>query len=97
MIAKTVRSVSGHDRKSSVAIVPGVAQISWVAAVVKNSFGLGNLSGSLEAVKFRSPIIPGNIIRLTLRIDRKTNKVHFEITHGDRSCCLGRLLLNPDD
>ncbi|MCZ6855898.1 MAG: hypothetical protein O7G86_18440, partial [Gammaproteobacteria bacterium] len=78
-------------------IVPGVAQISWVAAAAKQAFRVTGFSGNMEAVKFRSPIIPGNQIRLTLRIDRNTNKVHFEISHGDRSCCLGRMLLNPDD
>ncbi|MCZ6641180.1 MAG: hypothetical protein O7F71_06365, partial [Gammaproteobacteria bacterium] len=78
-------------------IVPGVAQISWVAAAAKQAFSVTGFSGNMEAVKFRSPIIPGNQIRLTLRIDRNTNKVHFEISHGDRSCCLGRMLLNPDD
>ncbi len=78
-------------------IVPGIAQISWVAAAAEQAFGLTNFSGSMEAVKFRSPIIPGDDIRLTLRVDRSTNKVHFEITHGEVSCCLGRMLLNPDD
>ena len=77
-------------------IVPGVAQIGWVATAAKSAFNLANISGNLEAVKFRSPIVPGNVIRLTLRIDRKASKVHFEITHGDRSCCLGRLLFNSD-
>ena len=78
-------------------IVPGVAQISWVAEAAKKAFALTDLPGNMEAVKFRSPIVPGNIIRLTLRIDRQTHKVHFEITHDDRSCCLGRLLLGSLD
>ncbi len=77
-------------------IVPGVAQITWAATAAKSAFSLANISGSLEAVEFRSPIIPGNVIRLTLRVDRNANKVHFEIAHGDRSCCLGRLLFNSD-
>jgi acyl-CoA synthetase (AMP-forming)/AMP-acid ligase II len=77
------------------AIVPGVAQISWVVEAAKNAFDLDGFSGNLETVKFRSPIVPGNLIRLTLRIDRKARKVHFEMTNGNRSCSLGRLLLTP--
>jgi len=76
-------------------IVPGVAQIAWAARTAREAFGLDELTGNMEVIKFRNPIRPGVRVQLSLRLDRIKGKVHFEIADGEQSYTIGRLLTKP--
>jgi acyl-CoA synthetase (AMP-forming)/AMP-acid ligase II len=74
-------------------VVPGVAQLSWAATAAKRQFGLQHLSGAMENVKFRKPILPGCTVRLTLRLATNARRVDFELSDDNQVYSSGRFLL----
>jgi 3-hydroxymyristoyl/3-hydroxydecanoyl-(acyl carrier protein) dehydratase len=78
-------------------IVPGVAQLSWVATSAGKAFDLTNsslsISGNMERVKFKKPIFPNTRLKMALRWDKSTDKIHFELSDDVDVYSSGRLLL----
>ena len=91
-IAADLAVLDGHYPGNP--IVPGVAQVHWAALAARAAFDV-EVSGNLETIKFRRPIVPGTRLTLTLTLDHPGGKVGFEFADADQVYSSGRLLLEP--
>jgi hypothetical protein len=77
-------------------ILPGVAQIHWAGGCARTAFGV-RLSGAMEVIKFRHPIVPVTTLRLALTHRPESGKVLFEYSDEEgRLYSSGRLLVDRD-
>lgn len=58
-------------------VLPGVTQINWVIDYAQKLFGSHLTISSIEVVKFQSPILPNDHLKLTLIWDKDTQKLKF--------------------
>ncbi|WP_428096533.1 hypothetical protein [Candidatus Rariloculus sp.] len=91
-VARNLRYLRGHF--PGVPIVPGVVQIKWAIDEGAVCLGLGKRVIGLEAIKFRQVMQPAREVRLSLRFDEQTNKLHFSYESRTGMHSSGRLLLH---
>lgn len=72
-------------------IVPGVAQIVWIAALVRDFFAPWQATGKLELVKFKHVIRPGDRVAASLELNTERGRVQFVCRSGERIFSDGRL------
>ena len=70
-------------------VLPGVVQLHWSIALGRRYFSLGASSAESVQVKFRSIIVPGATIRLTLSHDAARRKLSFEYRDAEAICSSG--------
>ena len=74
-------------------VVPGVAQLGWVVRALEKEVG-GELGvGSIEALKFREVLRPGQHFDLRLGFRPEEGRAHFVLTEGESVFASGRLRL----
>lgn len=86
-------------------LLPGVVQLMWAEAFAVKHFGLeGMRFSSSPRVKFTAPLIPGDEVRLTLRLKRDEDarvSIDFSYERVDESALVpsssGRVVLIPED
>jgi len=74
-------------------ILPGVAQIDWVAALATRVGWLTQPVMRDFKVKFRGVIVPGEPVTLRLRIERDKRRLDFEYCRGGQVLSSGRARL----
>ena len=58
-------------------VLPGVTQLNWVISYAQKLFNFNLSISSIEVVKFQSPILPNDHLKLTLIWDKDTQKLKF--------------------
>lgn len=66
----------------SIAIVPGVAQLSFVAELLRRAinFDIEELATSIDNMKFVKPMLVGDTVLFTVKRDLEKQVVTFKIT-----------------
>lgn len=70
-------------------LLPGFVQLDWVLGFAQRSLGCRAAPIAFEALKFRSPLVPGEAF--TLAIDGGPDRVGFEFRCGERVVSSGRV------
>lgn len=73
-------------------ILPGVAQLDWVALFAREFFELPPTFQRLELVKFQQIIRPGMGIDMALAVDLERGRLSFALTSVDGSHASGRFI-----
>ncbi len=76
-------------------IVPGVAQLGWVLEAAAELLGREPRARALEALKFPTPLRPGDACELAVELAGDT--LRFELREGARTFATGRLRLAAED
>jgi acyl-coenzyme A synthetase/AMP-(fatty) acid ligase len=71
-------------------IVPGVAQIGWVLDAARELLGGEPRLRGLEALKFPTPLRPGDRVLLELEVAGADDVLHFSLGDGKRIFASGR-------
>ncbi|PHQ69452.1 MAG: thioester dehydrase [Sneathiella sp.] len=74
-------------------ILPGVAQLDWVARLSARYLGCGDHIGKLGQLKFSKLITAGEELTLRLAYDTKKNRISFSYRDGTEICSSGYLVL----
>lgn len=74
-------------------VVPGVAQLGWVMQALERELGSEVGTSSIEALKFREVLRPGQRFELRLSGRLEEGRARFELTEGDSVFASGRLRL----
>ena len=92
-IGRDIEYFQGHF--DSFAILPGVAQISWVIHYSKEYFEVDGNARGLDNIKFLKPIEPDSRVWLELNYNREKQVVDFEFIASDlnEKVSMGRILL----
>ena len=90
-VPETLACFPGHFPE--VALVPGVVQLDWAMSLVRRWLGGAPWPRAVEALKFKSPMLPGQRVTLVLEGDGEAGRVRFEFASGDTIYSLGRLVL----
>ena len=76
-------------------ILPGFAMIDWVMVLSQTEFDLP-LSGfeplRLEVIKFKNVVQPG--MEITLHIEKKNNRLYYQVISDQGEHCSGRICIN---
>ena len=73
-------------------ILPGVAQLDWVALFARDFFVLPGAFQRLEVVKFQQIIKPGMVIDMALAVDSERGRLSFALTSVTGSHASGRFI-----
>lgn len=73
-------------------ILPGVAQLDWVALFAREFFVLPPTFQRLEVVKFQQIITPGMVIDMALAVDAERGRLSFALTSVTGSHASGRFI-----
>ncbi|MGH0035904.1 MAG: hypothetical protein ACQGVK_12835 [Myxococcota bacterium] len=87
--------IPGHF--PGVPIVPGVVQVDWVMRAIAGWTGRRPSIRSLEALKFKKPLRPGNELVLALERDGDGAPYRFEFRQGEDVYSSGRIHLVEAD
>ncbi|MDH3687276.1 MAG: hypothetical protein OEP95_13680, partial [Myxococcales bacterium] len=74
-------------------VVPGVAQLGWVMQALERELGSEVGTSSIEALKFREVLRPGQRFDLRLSGRLEEGRARFELTEGESVFASGRLRL----
>ncbi|MCF8467621.1 MAG: hypothetical protein K9G33_09490 [Sneathiella sp.] len=74
-------------------ILPGVAQLDWVARFAKSRFDLDRGFRKLGQLKFSRLIRADSHLTLTVKLDRGKGRVSFSFSEGGEICSSGFLEL----
>lgn len=74
-------------------VVPGVAQLGWVVRALESEVGGELAVSSIDALKFREVLRPGQLFDLNLRFRPEEARAHFALTEGESVFASGRLRL----
>ncbi len=74
-------------------IVPGVVQLDWAMALAARWLGGSPWPRRIEALKFKSPLLPGQRATLALEREPGSGSLSFELASGETVFSLGRLVL----
>ena len=72
-------------------VVPGVAQLGWVMQVLERHLDSEVVATSIEALKFREVLRPGQKFDLKLSCAIAEGRARFELVDGERVFASGRL------
>jgi len=75
-------------------ILPGVAQLEMVAAVIARSLGKNLYVTRLGRVKFKSFVHPDELLRIEARAGAEAGAFAFSIHASDREVCSGTMILS---
>jgi 3-hydroxymyristoyl/3-hydroxydecanoyl-(acyl carrier protein) dehydratase len=89
-----LRCLRGHF--PGLPIVPGAIQIGWVLAYASELLGSRPFLSGLRSVKFQRLVLPGQTLRLTIKLDKKREAIHFEYESAAGRHSSGRVLLGAD-
>jgi 3-hydroxymyristoyl/3-hydroxydecanoyl-(acyl carrier protein) dehydratase len=78
-------------------IVPGVAQIGWVLEAAGELLGAEPRVRALEALKFPTPLRPGDSLELEVELAAAADVLRFTLRDGARIFATGRCRLDPAD
>jgi 3-hydroxymyristoyl/3-hydroxydecanoyl-(acyl carrier protein) dehydratase len=82
--------LEGHFEAAPV--VPGIAQIKWVAGAIRQYFGHELQLAGMEAVKFHQLLLPAQSFSLFIEADPARAKWRFQIEGERGKIASGRLL-----
>ncbi|KES18254.1 FabA-like domain protein [Gilliamella apicola SCGC AB-598-I20] len=77
-------------------LLPGVTQLNWVIDYARKLFNPNLSIASIEVIKFQSPILPNDNLKLTLIWDEVNQKLKFTysfIHSNNKIASTGRLTL----
>ncbi|HUS25401.1 MAG TPA: hypothetical protein VM369_10675 [Candidatus Binatia bacterium] len=77
-------------------VVPAVLLLERVRAALGTALGAPVELAALPAVKFTSPLAPGEVCELELRIDTAARSARFRLRSGARELVQGRLEYRVD-
>ena len=77
---------------SDAPVLPGVAQLDWVALFAREFFVLPPAFQRLEVVKFQQIIRPGMVIDMALAVDTERGRLSFALTSVTGSHANGRFI-----
>jgi predicted hotdog family 3-hydroxylacyl-ACP dehydratase/3-hydroxymyristoyl/3-hydroxydecanoyl-(acyl carrier protein) dehydratase len=77
-------------------VVPGVAQLGWVMQALEREVGSEIGVSSIEALKFRQVLRPGQRFELRFSCRPSEGRARFELTEGDSVFASGRLRLRDE-
>ncbi len=72
-------------------VVAGVVQVRWVVAAVARLGFVGRAIRSVEALKFKEPLLPGNRFEIFAEVDEARGRVRFRLMRGSVELSSGRL------
>ena len=73
-------------------IVPGVVQLDWAMSLAARWLGGAPWPRAIEALKFKSPLLPGQRVTLALARESDAGAVRFQVAQGETVYSLGRLV-----
>ncbi|AHF90659.1 acyl-CoA synthetase [Opitutaceae bacterium TAV5] len=80
-------------------ILPGVAQLHWILEHAARAFGTGDRILNIDTIKFRRPLVPGDLVRLRLLWSAGDHRLEFTVAAiapgGPVTAASGRLVLLP--
>jgi len=76
------------------AILPGVVQLSWAVAAVQRWMQSTTPPTLIEALKFKTPVLPGQPLTLTVRKGSAVGSFVFEFRNADSIHSKGRLIFS---
>ncbi len=85
---------AGHFPKQP--ILPGVTQLAWAESYGKLFFPITQPFSSMEVVKFKKIIRPGDKLTLQLNWNADSGKLYFDFSSAIESHSSGRLLYGVD-
>ncbi len=74
------------------AILPGVVQLSWAVALVQKRMQSCTPPTRIEALKFKIPVVPGQLLCLTVKRGSSEGRFSFEFGHAGSIHSKGRLV-----
>jgi 3-hydroxymyristoyl/3-hydroxydecanoyl-(acyl carrier protein) dehydratase len=73
-------------------ILPGVVQVNWaIRFAARQHLDLGAVA-SIDRLKFTAPVLPGALLRLTLKHDAVRRRTSFLYQLGERDCSSGMIV-----
>jgi 3-hydroxymyristoyl/3-hydroxydecanoyl-(acyl carrier protein) dehydratase len=81
----------------SIPIVPGVVQVGWAVNAARSRLGLSGRFLSLEKIKFRRIVRPGDRLLLKLQYDPRRAQLRFRFSDGSTLVSSGEVLLAVAD
>jgi len=75
------------------AILPGVLQLQWTLDEIAHWTGAAPEVAQVDALKFKTPLLPGQRARLRVTRDPDRASFRFELTDGDVVYSQGRIVL----
>ena len=73
-------------------ILPGVAQLHWVAELAEECFGISGSFRRCDALKFQQPVIPGMQLTLDLKWDEASGRLDFRYASSAGVHASGRMV-----
>jgi predicted hotdog family 3-hydroxylacyl-ACP dehydratase len=74
-------------------IVPGFVQLDWALALAREALGVTAAPGRIEALRFRSPLLPE--VEFELAVEASGGALRFELGEAGAEVSCGRLHLDP--
>jgi 3-hydroxymyristoyl/3-hydroxydecanoyl-(acyl carrier protein) dehydratase len=74
-------------------LLPGVVQLHWAVRLAAEHLGQTCRGSRIDQLKFLAIVRPGDDLTLELRLDRRTDALHFEYAGPTRVCSSGRISL----
>jgi len=74
-------------------LLPGVLQLAWVVRLAQQELGVAQPVAAVEALKFRTPLLPEQEFELSLEV--KPSALRFWFRAGEDEVSSGRLRLDP--
>ena len=71
-------------------VVPAVVQIQWVMNVAGELLGEAVVLERIEALKFKEPLRPGQLFRLTVELSESDDAFHFRLWDEGRMFSSGQ-------
>ena len=78
-------------------VVPGVFQVYWVIRLIERWTGGPAQLASIEGLKFKNVLCPGERFTLTLERADEGAALRFRLAKGSRAFSLGRFVLAGED
>jgi acyl-CoA synthetase (AMP-forming)/AMP-acid ligase II len=94
-IRADLRVLDGHFPGAP--LLPGVAQLDWVARFGREAFAVPKTFLRAEQLKFQSPVLPGTALQLHLEWNAATGQLAFRYVSASGTHASGRLVFGSGD